>query len=92
MGETLNVTENVNYKVKDMNLSDFGRKEIDVAEHEMPGLMSIRKKYSTEKPLAGVEFFLGLVQVLVFLTGEFARRQGHLFAEDLGHGLLDQFF
>src|ERR1700754_3571491 len=42
------------YKVADIKLADFGRKEIDIAEHEMPGLMSIRKKYAAEKPLAGV--------------------------------------
>lgn len=41
------------YKVKDINLADFGRKEIEIAEKEMPGLMSIRKKYSKEKPLKG---------------------------------------
>jgi adenosylhomocysteinase len=42
------------YKVADMNLADWGRKEIMIAEHEMPGLMSIRKKYAAAKPLAGV--------------------------------------
>src|SRR5271170_7594241 len=42
------------YKVADMSLADWGRKEISVAEHEMPGLMSIRRKYAAEKPLAGV--------------------------------------
>ncbi len=42
------------FKVADMNLADWGRKEINVAEHEMPGLMSIRKKYAASKPLAGV--------------------------------------
>src|SRR5881397_2921016 len=42
------------YKVKDMSLAEWGRKEINIAEHEMPGLMSVRKKYSTTKPLAGV--------------------------------------
>src|ERR1700684_682105 len=42
------------YKVADISLADWGRKEISVAEHEMPGLMSIRKKYAKEKPLAGV--------------------------------------
>ena len=42
------------YKVADITLADWGRKELDIAEHEMPGLMSIRKKYSTSKPLAGV--------------------------------------
>ena len=46
--------EGVDYKIADMGLSDFGRKEIDIAENEMPGLMSIREKYSHEKPLAGV--------------------------------------
>ena len=42
------------YKVADIGLAEFGRKEIDIAEQEMPGLMAIRKKYAAEKPLAGV--------------------------------------
>ena len=42
------------FKVADMNLADWGRKEIMVSEHEMPGLMSIRKKYAASKPLKGV--------------------------------------
>jgi adenosylhomocysteinase len=42
------------YQVADIALADWGRKEISIAEHEMPGLMSIRKKYQAEKPLAGV--------------------------------------
>ena len=42
------------YKVADLSLADWGRKEIDIAEHEMPGLMSIRQKYATAKPLKGV--------------------------------------
>jgi adenosylhomocysteinase len=42
------------YKVADLSLADWGRKEIDIAEHEMPGLMSIRKKYAVDKPLTGV--------------------------------------
>jgi adenosylhomocysteinase len=42
------------YKVADMALADWGRKEIAIAEHEMPGLVSIRNKYAAEKPLAGV--------------------------------------
>jgi adenosylhomocysteinase len=41
------------YKVADINLADFGRKEIEIAEHEMPGLMSLRAKYGKEKPLKG---------------------------------------
>ncbi len=42
------------YKVADLGLADWGRKEISIAEHEMPGLMSIRGKYAKDKPLAGV--------------------------------------
>ena len=42
------------FKVADMALADWGRKEIDIAEHEMPGLMSIRRKHAAAKPLAGV--------------------------------------
>src|SRR5918997_4522379 len=42
------------YKVADITLADWGRKEISIAEHEMPGLMAIRKKYAKEQPLAGV--------------------------------------
>jgi adenosylhomocysteinase len=41
------------YQVKDITLADFGRKEIEIAEKEMPGLLAIRKKYSKEKPLKG---------------------------------------
>lgn len=41
------------YKVADMSLADFGRKEIELAEKEMPGLMALRKKYGVEKPLKG---------------------------------------
>jgi len=41
------------YQVKDISLADFGRKEIEIAEKEMPGLLAIRKKYSAEKPLKG---------------------------------------
>src|SRR6516165_8868089 len=42
------------YKVVDIHLADFGRREIQIAEQEMPGLMAIRAKYAKEKPLAGV--------------------------------------
>jgi adenosylhomocysteinase len=42
------------YKVADMSLAEWGRKEISIAEHEMPGLMSIRKKYAPGQPLKGV--------------------------------------
>ena len=42
------------FKVKDISLAEYGRKTIDISEHEMPGLMSIRRKYAASKPLAGV--------------------------------------
>src|SRR5215467_3009033 len=50
---TINQTA-LSYKVADLALADWGRKEISVAEHEMPGLMAIRRKYAAEKPLLGV--------------------------------------
>jgi len=50
---TLNQTV-ADYKVADLALAEWGRKEISVSEHEMPGLMAIRRKYAQEKPLAGV--------------------------------------
>jgi adenosylhomocysteinase len=53
MATTLEITT-ADYKVADMSLADWGRKEIAIAEHEMPGLMAIRNKYAAEKPLAGV--------------------------------------
>ena len=43
----------MDYKVANISLADFGRKEIEIAEKEMPGLMSLRTKYGTEKPLTG---------------------------------------
>jgi len=49
----LEMTE-LGYKVADMALADWGRKEITIAEQEMPGLMAIRNKYAAEKPLKGV--------------------------------------
>lgn len=42
-----------NYKIADISLAGYGRKEIDLAENEMPGLMALREKYSDEKPLKG---------------------------------------
>ena len=42
------------YAVRDIKLADFGRREIDIAEKEMPGLIAIREKYAAEKPLEGV--------------------------------------
>ena len=50
----LPITEKNDFKIRDINLADFGRKEISIAEKEMPGLMAIREKYAPDKPLEGV--------------------------------------
>src|SRR6202021_825587 len=50
---TLEVVQ-AEHKVADLSLAEWGRKEIAIAEHEMPGLMAIRNKYAAAKPLAGV--------------------------------------
>jgi adenosylhomocysteinase len=50
---TVAVEKKLDYKVADIKLAEFGRKEIEIAEKEMPGLMSIRKKFGPEKPLKG---------------------------------------
>jgi adenosylhomocysteinase len=47
------ITETTDYKVADIGLADFGRKEITLAEHEMPGLMAMREEYGAKKPLKG---------------------------------------
>jgi adenosylhomocysteinase len=55
MSSTITQTEKKqDYKIRDINLADWGRKEIAIAEKEMPGLMAIREKYAPGKPLAGV--------------------------------------
>jgi len=48
------VKQELQYKIADISLADYGRKEIDIAEKEMPGLMSIREKFAAEQPLKGV--------------------------------------
>ncbi len=45
----------MDYKVADLSLADFGRREIRLAEHEMPGLMAVREEYSAAKPLRGAK-------------------------------------
>ncbi|MCF8231670.1 MAG: adenosylhomocysteinase [Bacteroidales bacterium] len=47
------IDETLSYAIKDINLAEWGRKEIEIAEHEMPGLMEIRRKYAGQKPLKG---------------------------------------
>jgi len=54
MAATVATPANTDFKVADMSLADWGRKEINIAEHEMPGLMAIRNKHAAAKPLAGV--------------------------------------
>ncbi|RMD64054.1 MAG: adenosylhomocysteinase [Planctomycetota bacterium] len=51
--ETTPATQSLPHKVADLSLADFGRKEIELAEHEMPGLMAARAEYGPSKPLAG---------------------------------------
>ncbi|MDC0221814.1 adenosylhomocysteinase [Gammaproteobacteria bacterium] len=65
---TLSVPEQVSaskdYKVADMSLAEFGRKEVTLAEAEMPALMSLREKYAGEQPLAGAKI-LGCIHMTV---------------------------
>ena len=67
------------YKVADMNQAAFGRKEIEIAEHEMPGLMALREKYGDRKPLRGARIMGSLhttiqtavlIETLVYLGAE----------------------
>jgi adenosylhomocysteinase len=51
---TAKIGNDGDFKVKDLSLAEYGRKAIDISEHEMPGLMSIRRKYAAAKPLKGV--------------------------------------
>ena len=52
MLEQDNATDRPPFKVKDLSLADFGRKEIRLAEYEMPGLMALRAEYKGKNPLA----------------------------------------
>jgi len=55
---------NIDYKVADINLADFGRKEIELAESEMPALMALRNKYTVQKPLKGANI-LGCIHMTI---------------------------
>jgi len=62
------------YKVKDIGLADFGRKELDIAEKEMPGLMALREKYGPQKPLEGARIMGSLhMTVQTVLHGKVKR-------------------
>jgi len=54
-------TRGNDHKVKDLSLAEWGRKEISVAEQEMPGLMAVREKYGAQKPLNGVSIWTDAV-------------------------------
>ena len=51
------------YKVADLNLADWGRKELRLAEHEMPGLMAMRERYADSQPLRGAKIEIGRAHV-----------------------------
>ena len=55
------IIDNNDYKVADMNLADFGRKEIELAEAEMPALMTLRAKYNNSKPLEGAKIWVAFI-------------------------------
>ena len=54
---------NSDYKIKDINLAELGRKKISISEKEMPGLMTLRDKYGSEKPLKG--FFSKIMNMTI---------------------------
>ena len=56
--------DNNDYKVADLTLADYGRKEIELAEAEMPALMTLREKYKSEQPLAGANI-LGCIHMTI---------------------------
>jgi len=76
---TVSMVEKLEYKIADISLADFGRKEIEIAEKEMPGLMSIREKFGPSKPLKNVRIMGSLhmtiqtavlIETLVELGGD----------------------
>ena len=82
----MTTTTTTDYKVKDIGLADWGRREIEIAEKEMPGLMAMRAEFGASKPLPGARITLaqGGSPVLVFgnrtdLLGNFARNACHVF-------------
>ena len=64
MNETNNVVAKGDFKVADMSLADWGRKELTIAESEMPALMTIRKKYHAQQPLKGAKI-LGCIHMTI---------------------------
>lgn len=64
MSQLQEVNANQDYKVADISLADWGRKELDIAESEMPALMALRKKYAAEQPLQGAKI-LGCIHMTI---------------------------
>mgnify|MGYP001156468025 CR=1 FL=1 len=62
------------YKVADITLADFGRKEIDLAEKEMPSLMALREKYGESKPLKGARI-MGSLHMTIQTLGEIQEKK-----------------
>src|ERR1700680_3290733 len=80
-------TDRPDFKVADLALADFGRKEIELAEHEMPGLMAMRERYGAQQPLAGARITGSLhmtvqtavlIETLVALGAEGRRASCHI--------------
>ena len=69
------------YKVADIGLAEWGRKEIIIAEQEMPGLMSIRRKYAADKPLQGVRVMGSLHMLDEGGAEDFGKRASAVAAE-----------
>src|SRR2546421_12672692 len=77
------------FKVADLDLAEFGRKEIRLAEHEMPGLMAMRTEYAERHPLAGAPITgsphmtgqtAGLIETLVALGAQVRAGSGNIFS------------
>ncbi|MDX2350533.1 MAG: adenosylhomocysteinase, partial [Porticoccus sp.] len=60
----MNMTKTNDYKVADISLAEWGRKEISIAETEMPALMALRERYKAEQPLAGTKI-LGCIHMTI---------------------------
>ena len=85
--------EALNYKVADLSLAELGRREIEIAEKEMPGLMGLREEYGTAQPLAGARIAGSLhmtietavlIETLHALGAEVLWRQRNLVTQQYG--------
>ena len=81
--------ENLDYKVANIDLADWGNKEISIAEKEMPGLMALRDQYINEKPLSGANIIgclhmtiqtAVLIETLIALGAKFAGPSCNIFS------------